>query len=459
LVCLLLTLTGLDRFVAASYGAQQQVNRQVEQAIVDYRQAETARLAKDMPRKTITVTQDETFTGGLCLVAAEPVSNFMLLEQLAQARDQAVWNELMAPALAQLNCEVMQSTSDEAPGLLAYVEHHLGAHHSPDLFHVQHELSKAVCAPLATKERAAHKATTEAQERLDQIQSRLESASDQPKQRGPGRPPKEPMSLEQAQQALAAASREHERLAQQREQVKQSIQAIGQAYHFVDLERGVRRNGQLIASDIRTQMETIRTVVQHEQLSQRCLERIDKAERVVPKMQATIAFVSGYVRQQVNQLHLAQPVSYAMHAQLIPSFYLERIAQSRAVSHGKPLRELAMRLRTPLFEPGGTLSQLSPETQSDLRQQAKELAEVFQRSSSNVEGRNGYLSLRNHQLRGLDLPRKRACLTAIHNFFLTRPDGTTAAERFFGQKPRAMFAAILDSVDLPPAPRSPQRRF
>jgi hypothetical protein len=176
-------------------------------------------------------------------------------------------------------------------------------------------------------------------------------------------------------------------------------------------------------------------------------------------MQVTIAFVSGYVRQQINQLNLAQPASYAMHAQLIPSFYLERVAQSHAVSHGKPLRELAIRLRSPLFEPGGALSQLSPETQSNLQQQAKEHAEVFQRSSSNVEGRNGYLSLRNHQLRGLALPRKRACLTAIHNFFLTRPDGTTAAERFFGQKPRSMFAAILDSVDLPPAPRSPQRRF
>jgi hypothetical protein len=267
------------------------------------------------------------------------------------------------------------------------------------------------------------------------------------------------MSLEHAQQALTAARREHERLAQQREQVKQSIQAIGQAYHFVDLERGVRRNGRLLAADIRTQMETIRTVAQHEQLSQRCLERIDKAERVVPKMQATIEFVSGYLRQQVTQLELAQPVSYAIHAQLIPSFYLERLAQRRVVRHGKPLRELARHLRTPLFEPGGPFSPLSPETQRDLRQQAKELAESFQRSSSNVAGRNGYLSLRNHQLRGLDLPRKRACLTAIHNFFLMRPDGTTAAERFFGQKPRSMFAAILNSVDLPPAPRSPQRRF
>jgi hypothetical protein len=49
--------------------------------------------------------------------------------------------------------------------------------------------------------------------------------------------------------------------------------------------------------------------------------------------------------------------------------------------------------------------------QSELKQQAQELAEVFQRSSSNGEGRNGYLSLRNHQLRGLDRPRKRAGLT------------------------------------------------
>jgi hypothetical protein len=46
----------------------------------------------------------------------------------------------------------------------------------------------------------------------------------------------------------------------------------------------------------------------------------------------------------------------------------------------------------------------------------------------------------------------------MHNFLLTRPDGTTAAERFFGQKPRSMFAAILDSVELAPTPLSPPRQ-
>ena len=147
-----------------------------------------------------------------------------------------------------------------------------------------------------------------------------------------------------------------------------------------------------------------------------------------------------------------------MHAHLIPSYYLERVAATRTVTAGEPLRALAKRLRTPLFEPGGALAVLRPVEQTQLKAAAAKLAEVFQRSSSNVEGRNGYLSLRNHQLRGLDHPRKRVCLTAMHNFFLARADGTTAAERFFGQKPRSMFTAILEAVAIPPAPLSPPRR-
>src|SRR2546422_111049 len=119
--CLLVTLAGLDRFVAASYGAQQQVNRQVEEAIVAYRREESTRLAKDMPTKDLTVAQDEMFTGGLCLVAMDPKSNSILFAQAAQARDHDTWHALMEQALSWLNCHIIPSTSDEAPALLAYV--------------------------------------------------------------------------------------------------------------------------------------------------------------------------------------------------------------------------------------------------------------------------------------------------------------------------------------------------
>src|SRR5262245_3981229 len=88
LVCLLLEMTGLNRFVGASCGTQQRINRAVEEAMVTYRREETARLAEQMPSQDITVTQDETFTGGLCLVGMGPVSNYILLEHTAEARDQ-----------------------------------------------------------------------------------------------------------------------------------------------------------------------------------------------------------------------------------------------------------------------------------------------------------------------------------------------------------------------------------
>jgi hypothetical protein len=307
---------------------------------------------------------------------------------------------------------------------------------------------------MAATQRAAAKALQTAEAVLQQAQEPL----DAPPKRGPGRPPKAAMSLEQVAQHVAVTRQEHERLAGQRTLVPQSLRGIGHADHCVDLERGGRRNGKRIAGDIQRHSATIRPVAQHEQLSERCLERLAKAERVVSTMRATIACVSGSVRQQVRPWDVAPPASYAMHAQLIPSYDLERGASTRTVTPGQSLRDVAERLRTPLFASGGVLEALRPVEPNQLQHKAQRLAEVLQRSSSTGEGRNGSLSRRHHQRRGLDHPRKRACLTAVHNFFLTRPDGTTAAERFFGQKPRSMFAAILGAVEIPPAPLRPRRR-
>jgi len=79
---------------------------------------------------------------------------------------------------------------------------------------------------------------------------------------------------------------------------------------------------------------------------------------------------------------------------------------------------------------------------------AQECAELFQRSSSCVEGRNGQLALRHHSLHRLR-DQKLEALTTVHNYFVRRSDGTTAAERFFGAKPGNLFEWILERVDLP----------
>jgi len=195
---------------------------------------------------------------------------------------------------------------------------------------------------MAAKQRATEKVVKTAEEILHQAQEHAQRDNSAPERHGLGRPPKTPPCLEQATQAVEAAHQVCQRRTQQREKVTQSIRAIGYAYYFVDLERGVRRNGKLIASDIQEQIDTLRTIAQQEALSNTCLERISKAERVVPKTRATVEFVSTYVRQQVKQLDLPQSASYAMHAHLIPSYYLERIASTKTIIEGQPLRELGV---------------------------------------------------------------------------------------------------------------------
>ncbi|BBO83378.1 hypothetical protein DSCO28_39440 [Desulfosarcina ovata subsp. sediminis] len=99
LVCEFLELSGLSKFIAASYGSQQKVSVAIEQAIVDFGNKETNRMAKDMEPKDITACLDETFHPETCLVSIEPESNYILLETYADGRKGSDWMKAMEDAL------------------------------------------------------------------------------------------------------------------------------------------------------------------------------------------------------------------------------------------------------------------------------------------------------------------------------------------------------------------------
>jgi len=79
---------------------------------------------------------------------------------------------------------------------------------------------------------------------------------------------------------------------------------------------------------------------------------------------------------------------------------------------------------------------------------AKDCAQIFQRSSSCVEGRNAQLALRHQGIHQLS-NRHLQALTVIHNYYVKRRDGTTASRRFFEAKPNDLFKLLLDKMDYP----------
>ena len=121
------------------------------------------------------------------------------------------------------------------------------------------------------------------------------------------------------------------------------------------------------------------------------------------------------------------------------------------------LRALSRQLLEPLRQRDHPLQALPAAERARLEHVAGDCADRFQRSSSSVEGRNGQLSLHHHGRHRLS-DRKLEALTAVHNFHIRRPDGTTAAERFFGRAHETLFTQVLRRMPLPapPARRRPR---
>ena len=191
-------LVGLSAFIATSVGCHHRIAHQMEEQLTAFGQQERTRLGKLMAPKHIAVCQDETFHPETCLVAIEPVSNFVLAETYVEHRDAQTWNATMKQALDGLPVQVRQSTSDAAKGIVRYARA-CNAHHASDLFHIQHETSKAMSLALAHRVNAAKEAVDVADMHIAQLkQQRLEWETTP---RPPGRPP----NFDRCEAALVAA--------------------------------------------------------------------------------------------------------------------------------------------------------------------------------------------------------------------------------------------------------------
>jgi Family of unknown function (DUF6399) len=455
LVCLFLELSGLDHFVAASYSPQQQVSTAMEHAVVEFGQTERQRLAAGMRPKEIAVCEDETFHPETCLVAIEPVSDFILVEKYAESRNAAEWTSTLQQATVGLAVKVVQSTSDdrghlgEGKGIVKHVQDDLDAQHSPDLFHVQQELVRGPSVVLASQRHHAEEAVVKAVEKVTESTEKAAPLSHTP---AADETAALERSLEQARQTEAAARQALETLVQQQARVHQAIQGLSADYHPYDLETGAPRSAEALAAALNQHFSNLEQVAAEAHLSDHCLQKIAKAKRVVvvtsapaviadAGVVATLAFFWLTRRAKVEQLALPPAVERAVYDQLIPAIYLDVVSEKVAAAPQRhALKKKVAELLAPLQNTASPLQGLSPADLRVIEQVAQECAELFQRSSSCVEGRNGQLALRHHSLHRLR-DQKLAALTTVHNYFVRRSDGVLSEVE--GRRPSASLVPSL----------------
>jgi hypothetical protein len=150
----------------------------------------------------------------------------------------------------------------------------------------------------------------------------------------------------------------------------------------------------------------------------------------------------------IDLLTLSERLECVIRDILIPAEYLLSASKKdKDVQERQKIKDTATELIDRL-QSISEWQQLDDVEKKRLQNAAQECAQYFQRSSSCVEGRNGYLSLRHHVLHRLS-DRKLKALTTIHNYFIERPDNTTAAERFFNKKLRDLFEYLIEKMSYP----------
>ncbi len=452
-----LELSELDRFIAASHGSQHRVMTRMTELLGSYADAERRRLGAAMSPKTIVVCEDETFHPETCLVAIDADSGLILVEQYSDRRDGATWTKALADALAGLPVTVVQVVGDEAKGLIAHARDGLGVGYGPDLFHVQRDLFKATSRPLAARlDRPLE--VLEAAEAYT-ARWRKNKADYEEGPRGPGRPMNYNRYIAAAQAAEDAPRTAYETVCNDGDDVKAAVRGLSGAYHPYDLATGALRTADMVRDAFTAAFQTIDDVAGRANLPERCRERIAKARRVLPKFVAAVAFFHGQLERALDALALAPAVLDVVRTELIPGLYLARAAaRARTAVDRATITSVSQALLAKARAPASPFMALCPTARQHVECVAATQVALFVRSSACVEGSNGHLHRYHHGLHRLAKPRLKA-LTTIQNFYARRPDGTTAAERFFGQPPTNLFGWLLEHLDLPVQPRSRSGRI
>jgi hypothetical protein len=450
MLCEFFQLCGLQPYLACSYGAQQAYGAALQEKIIEFGAQEKERLGAQMPAKAITLAEDETFHPGVCLVAIEPLSNFILVEEYQERRDALTWTTAVGAGLEGLKVLPIQVTSDAARGLVAHARKDLGVHHSPDLFHVQQDIGASFFPTLRAKARQAQsggeKEAGEAakwQERQEQdLRQRAEGRAK------PGRPRDFQRRIDEHQQQAERLEREQEQWQERAKQTQKRMDELSDAYHPFDPHTGAARKEKAVRRKLTKCFDGLAGLAKEWGLSGASSSRLAKARRQLPNLCQTIVWYWMVVNLWLAPLGLDRQERRGAEG-LIASYYLERLAEQAPLAEKRRrLLALAESLRERAWARDGPLWAMSQARREQLDRAARDCAGFFQRSSSCVEGRNGQLALRHHSFRRLD-GGKLTALTVLHNYYLRRADGTTAAERFFQAPPRELFAWLLEQMPEP----------
>jgi len=385
--------------------------------------------------RSIVAAMDETFFGDfLILVLMDLSSGYLLLEDISHDRRFDTWLEKAAPRLIELGIEVNHAVSDRAKALIKLAITGFDCQSGADIFHAQQDVSKWLGATLGRRHE-------QAKTQLETAEVLLQKKPDN--------------NLAELVQVVDA-ERTYKPIQEARADYHENLAGIAEDVHPFSLQTQQINRAEQVTSSLEKRAQAFEKIAQSQAIAD-LKQTMNKFRNQLNDLAANVETWWLWVMEILAGLSVDEATQYWLIHALLPTVYwhqqLHKTQNPRQrEKYRQAWQQAAHNLQTNTF----TATLPESELQRWL-EWAEWMARNFHRSSSAVEGRNGYLSQMYHNGRGLTEKRLRA-LTVIHNYGLKRADGTTAATRLFGQTFPDLFSWLVAEMGVLPLPRKGRER-
>ena len=325
--------------------------------------------------------------------------------------------------------------SDRAKALVKLAHTGLGCLSIPDLFHLSHDLAKSDSLSIFGRLRQAQQVLAHTRKRLEAVQAAQ-----------PGRG-----QVQQVQASVEACEAVVARWQGVRGAYRQHLANLSRIVHPWRLVDATRQTSQEVERQLHGEIQALETLLTTHGLPVK-KHTLDKVRKQLTGVSALIDFWWQTVWHDVEHMAMPPRWTHWVEALLLPLMYWqEQLARTRCPEQKAQIARVLHAVQD-AFERHPCTGQLAPEVLAGWQSWAGEHARAFQRESSAVEGRNGYLSQMQHNHRGLPTRRYKVW-TVLHNFDCRAVDGTTPASRFFRREFPDLFESVLSQIDALPLPR------
>jgi hypothetical protein len=363
----------------------------------------------------------------------------VLFEEVADDRTYETWYERVTARLEPLQTFVLYLVSDRAKALIKLAETGLECPSIADLFHLLHELVKGYSLGIWRQLKSARQGLSRAQEHLATCQA--EGASQ--------------AQIESAQVAVATGEAEVAHWEQVRDTYRGHLEAMALQVHPWRVTDSAPQSSQEVEAQLAAEVAALQEVLETNGLPVK-QKVLDKVRKQLASLAAVIDVWWQTVRQDVHsQITLTPRWTTWVEAHLLPLMYWQQqVSRARGRRRKAQLAQVLEAVQA-AFEAHPLTAQLPPKVLAGWKAWAAEHVQTFQRASSAVEGRNGYLSQMHHNHRGLP-KRRHPVWSALHNFDCRASDGSTPASRFFRREFPDLFETVLSQIEELPRARKRQ---